>query len=110
MADFQASFRDFESEGIKIVAASVDALEKAKETVQKVGITYPVARGLDPEEVAGKTGAYFVLVSRPYSSCDQPFNCPPAILTESAISSLKSNRNLFVSGPGISLGMGAASS
>jgi peroxiredoxin len=59
LADFQASFRDFESEGINIVAASVDAVEKAKETVQKVGITYPVACGLDPEEVSRNTGAYF---------------------------------------------------
>ena len=41
------------------MAASVDAVEKAKETVEKVGIIYPVAYGLDPEEVAGKTGAYF---------------------------------------------------
>lgn len=59
MADFQSIFGDFESEGIKIVAGSVDSVEKAKETVQKVGVTYPVAYELDPEEVSRTTGAYF---------------------------------------------------
>lgn len=59
MADFQAHFQDFQSEGIKIVAASVDSLEKAGETVQKLGITYPVGYGLDPEEVSKSTGAYY---------------------------------------------------
>ena len=59
MADFQSSYKEFESEGIKIVAASVDSLEKAKETVQKGGITFPVAYGLDPEGISKTTGAYY---------------------------------------------------
>jgi peroxiredoxin len=59
LAEFQASFGDFESEGIKVIAASVDPLEKAKETVQKVGITYPVGYGLDAEAVSKATGAFY---------------------------------------------------
>ena len=41
------------------MAGSVDSVEKANETVQKVGITYPVAYGLDAEEVSKTTGAYY---------------------------------------------------
>ena len=59
MADFQSSYKEFESEGIKIVAASVDSVEKAKETVQKGGIAFPVGYGLVAEEVSKTTGAYY---------------------------------------------------
>ena len=41
------------------MAGSVDSLEKAQETVQKLGIAYPVAYGLDPEEISKMTGAYY---------------------------------------------------
>ncbi len=46
-----------ESEQIKVVAGSVDPIEKAKEIVEKLGITYPIGYGMIPEEVAGVTGA-----------------------------------------------------
>ncbi len=41
------------------MAASVDSVEKAKETVQKEGITFPVGYGLVAEEVSKTTGAYY---------------------------------------------------
>lgn len=59
MADFQSLSGDFETEGIKVIAGSVDPIEKARETVEKVGITYPVAYGLDVEAISGITGAYY---------------------------------------------------
>ncbi len=59
MADFQALAREFEAEEIRIVSGSVDPLEKAKETVEKLGITFPVAYGMDVEEVSRLTGAYY---------------------------------------------------
>ena len=48
-----------ESEQIKVVAGSVDPIDKAKEMVEKLGITYPIGYGLNPEEVARVTGAYY---------------------------------------------------
>ena len=59
MADFQASIGEFESEGVKVIAASVDPLEKARETIEAVGITYPVGYGMKVEEVSKITGALY---------------------------------------------------
>ena len=59
MADFQSLSRDFEAERIKVIAGSVDPIEKARETVEKLGITYPVAYGLDGEAISEITGAYY---------------------------------------------------
>ncbi|SDB08852.1 AhpC/TSA family protein [Desulfonatronum thiosulfatophilum] len=59
LADFQASFAAFQSEGISILAASVDSLDKANEIMEKAGVTYPVAYGLNTEEVSNTIGAYF---------------------------------------------------
>ena len=42
-----------------MIAGSVDSEEKTKEIIQKSGITYPVAYGLDAEVVAAKTGAFY---------------------------------------------------
>ncbi len=42
-----------------MIAGSVDTADKTKELVQKAGITYPVAYGLDAEVVAAKTGAFY---------------------------------------------------
>ena len=42
-----------------MIAASVDPLEKAKETAEKVKVTFPVGYGLDAEKVSGITGAYY---------------------------------------------------
>ncbi len=37
----------------------MDSVEKARETAEKTGVTFPVAYGLDAEEIAGITGAYY---------------------------------------------------
>jgi len=59
LADFQSSFQEFGSEGIKVIVGSVDSVEKAQEVVSKLGITYPVAYGLDPVEISRMTGAFY---------------------------------------------------
>ena len=59
MADFQSLIKEFEAEQISIIAGSVDSAEKASETVQKNGITFPVAYGMNAEETSRITGAYY---------------------------------------------------
>ena len=44
---------------IQIVAASVDSLEKATETVQGLKLKFPVGYGLDAKEVSKLIGAYY---------------------------------------------------
>ena len=59
LADFQKWLPKFDAEQTKIIAGSVDPLKKAKDTVGKLGITYPVAHGLEAEEASRITGAYY---------------------------------------------------
>ncbi len=59
MADFQSSWNDFQAEEIALIAGSVDPLDRAQETADKLGITFPVAFGMDAEEVSRMTGAYY---------------------------------------------------
>jgi alkyl hydroperoxide reductase subunit AhpC len=59
LADFQGLHQEFESEQTKVIAASADPVEKARETVDKLGITYPVGYGLIAEETSRITGAYY---------------------------------------------------
>jgi alkyl hydroperoxide reductase subunit AhpC len=59
LADFQALKQELEAEQISVIAGSVDEKEKAKEIVDKIGITYPVAYGLSFEEVSRITGAFY---------------------------------------------------
>ena len=51
--------KEFEAEQISIIAGSVDSAEKASETVEKNGITFPIAYGIHAEEASGITGAYY---------------------------------------------------
>lgn len=59
LADFQSLIKEFESEQIAVIAGSVDPVEKARETVEKLGLTYPVWYGMDAEEVSRITGTYY---------------------------------------------------
>ena len=59
LADFQELHQELKSEQIKVIAASVDPIEKARELVNKLGITYPVGYGMIAEEVSRITGAYY---------------------------------------------------
>ena len=42
-----------------IIAASTDPREKARESVEKLAINYPIGYGMDVEEVSRITGAYY---------------------------------------------------
>jgi len=44
---------------VQLIAGSVDPVEKARETVEKNGVTYPVAYGMNAEDVSKLTGAYY---------------------------------------------------
>ena len=59
MADYQHILPELENEGIGLVAASEDPVDKARETVGKNNLAFPVAHGLDVESVSSATGAYY---------------------------------------------------
>ncbi len=59
LADFQSLIKEFEAEQITVITGSVDPVEKARETVEKLGLTYPVWYGMDAEEVSRITGTYY---------------------------------------------------
>lgn len=59
MADYQKWFSKFDSENIRIFAASVDLFEDANEVVEKNSLTFPVAYGVDAEEISKLTGAFY---------------------------------------------------
>jgi len=59
LADFQGLHQELKSEQIEIIAASVDPVERARETADKIGITYSLGYGLDAEETSRITGAYY---------------------------------------------------
>lgn len=50
---------DYESEDIKIITGSVDPLDKTKEYIEKLGITYPVAYGMNAKAFSDLTGAFY---------------------------------------------------
>jgi len=59
LADFQSLINDFQSEQVTVIAGSVDPIDKAKEVVEKNKITYPVAYGMNAQQVSRVTGAYY---------------------------------------------------
>ena len=59
LADFQSAIGELGAEQISLFAASADPIEKAKETAEKLKITYPLAYGLNAEEVSEITGSYY---------------------------------------------------
>jgi alkyl hydroperoxide reductase subunit AhpC len=59
LADFQALHQEFKSEGIKVIAGSADSIEKARETVDRLGIPYSVGYGMMAEDISRITGAYY---------------------------------------------------
>jgi alkyl hydroperoxide reductase subunit AhpC len=59
LADFQGLDQEFKAEQIKVIAASVDPIEKAREMVEKIGITYSVGYGMVAEDVSRMTGAFY---------------------------------------------------
>ncbi|MEX0802554.1 MAG: redoxin domain-containing protein [Candidatus Binatia bacterium] len=59
MADFQSHIDEFKKENVDIVALSVDPLDKARETVEKLQLKFPVAYGLEAPGDAKKIGAFW---------------------------------------------------
>ena len=59
MAAFERAQDKLRDEGISVVAASTDPLEKAKETVSENSLTLPVGYGLPLTETAGTFGAFY---------------------------------------------------
>ena len=59
MADYQSHSEEFKKERIDVVALSVDPLDKAKETVEKLQLTFPVGYGLEVPADAEKIGAFW---------------------------------------------------
>jgi peroxiredoxin len=59
LADYQSHIEKFKEENVDVVALSVDPLDKARETVDKLQLTYSVAYGLEVPRDADKIGAYW---------------------------------------------------
>jgi peroxiredoxin len=59
LAAFERAKGKLEEEGITVVVASTDPLEKAKETVAEHALTFPVGYGLPLQETAATLGSFF---------------------------------------------------
>jgi len=59
LLDFKKNFSEFQKRNIQVIAASVDPLEKARETVSKHKLSFIVGYGLNAKEVSAKTGAFY---------------------------------------------------
>ncbi len=59
MAAFQRALDRFREEGISVLAASTDPVEKAKETVAEHSLTFRLGYGLPLEATARALGAFY---------------------------------------------------
>jgi len=59
LAAFERAQPKLAEEGITVVAASTDPVEKAKETVSEHSLTFPVGYGLPMRETAAALGAFY---------------------------------------------------
>ena len=59
MAAFDKAQEKLSAEGISVVAASTDPLDKATETVTELGLTLPVGYGLPLKPTAAALGAFY---------------------------------------------------
>ena len=59
MADFQAHLEELAEIGASVYALSTDSAEHAEETVQKLGLRFPVLYGMDGPATAALLGAYY---------------------------------------------------
>ncbi|MBI4011565.1 MAG: redoxin domain-containing protein [Candidatus Rokubacteria bacterium] len=59
MAAFEKAQERLGGEGISVVAASTDPLEKARETVAEHALSFPVGFGLPLKETAARLGAFY---------------------------------------------------
>jgi peroxiredoxin len=59
LAAFEKARPKLEDEGIRVVAASTDPVDKATETVKEHAISFPVGYGLPLKETAGALGTFY---------------------------------------------------
>ncbi len=59
MADFQNHIEDLKALGTTVYALSTDPLDKAKSTVDKLHLTFPVLYGMDGPKTAELLGAWY---------------------------------------------------
>jgi peroxiredoxin len=59
LAAFERALPKLREEGITVVAASTDPLEKAQETVKEHSLTFPVGYALPMMETAATLGAFY---------------------------------------------------
>jgi len=59
LLDFQKNIDEFSRKNIQVIAASVDDLEHARETVDKYRISFKVGYDLSAKEISSRTGAFY---------------------------------------------------
>jgi peroxiredoxin len=59
LAAFERALPKLQDEGITVVGASTDPLEKAKETVKEHALSFPIGYGLPLKETAAALGAFY---------------------------------------------------
>jgi len=59
LAAFQRATDKLTDEGIRVIAASTDPIDKARETVTEQGLGYPVGYGLPLKATAATLGAFY---------------------------------------------------
>jgi alkyl hydroperoxide reductase subunit AhpC len=59
LLDFEKSMEEFRMRDIRVIAASVDTVEYALETINRYKISFRVGYGLKAEEVSARTGAFY---------------------------------------------------
>lgn len=59
LAAFQRALDKLTDEGIRVVAASTDPADKAKETVRNQSLTFAVGYALDLQKTAATLGAFY---------------------------------------------------
>jgi len=59
LADYQSHIEEFKAQNIDVVALSVDPVDKAQETVDKLQLSFPVVYGLEVPRDADKIGAFW---------------------------------------------------
>jgi peroxiredoxin len=59
LAAFDKAQEKLREEGISVIAASIDPLEKAQGIVSELGLTIPIGYGLPVKETAAALGAFY---------------------------------------------------
>jgi len=59
LVELQSIYSDLSQGGAKLIAASSEQIEEARNTASTLGLTFPVAYGLDPIHFSSKTGAFY---------------------------------------------------